>query len=111
MLFSHAHKPERGIGERLQAVSTTQNRNGSGRWPKGVSGNPGGRPLSLGKGNKGVGRRGRDGTRSALVEHRPRTKPGVTPTGVKASRLLAERDSGKAPAFAAIEEGSSMPGR
>ena len=30
-------------------MSTTQNRDRSGRWPKGTSGNPGGRPQGLAK--------------------------------------------------------------
>jgi hypothetical protein len=40
--------PERGIGATLQAMSAPQNRDGSGRWPRGVSGNPGGRPKGIG---------------------------------------------------------------
>jgi hypothetical protein len=41
---SPAHRPDCDTRCDNTSVSAPQNRDGSGRWPKGVSGNPGGRP-------------------------------------------------------------------
>jgi hypothetical protein len=88
---------------KTHAMSAPQSRDGSGRWPRGVSGNPGGRPQSLAKATRElVGEEGR-----ALAElwwsiaqdetRRDRDR-------LEASKLLAERGWGKAPAFAAVED-------
>lgn len=40
-------QPERDTGCDNASVTAPQSRDGSGRWPRGVSGNPGGRPQGL----------------------------------------------------------------
>jgi hypothetical protein len=88
-------------------VSAPQNRDGSGRWAKGTSGNPGGRPLSLGKATRAVV--GEDGMAIAQLwwsiacDETRRDSDRL-----EASRLLADRGWGKAPAYAAIEEGNPL---
>ena len=84
-------------------MSAPQNRDGSGRWPKGVSGNPGGRPQGLAKATRELV--GEDGHR--LAEFWFSTMQDETRRDsdrLEASRLLADRGWGKAPTFAAIEE-------
>jgi hypothetical protein len=73
---------ERGLLERRLVPSPAEH--GKGFRP-GRSGNPGGRPQSLAKGNRGFGRGGRDGARSALVGHRP----GPDAPGLGPARSLA----------------------
>jgi hypothetical protein len=84
-------------------MSTTQNRNRSGRWPKGVSGNPGGRPQGLAKATRELV--GGDGHKLAqfwvsIMQDETRRDS----DRLEASKLLADRGWGKAPTFAAIEE-------
>ena len=83
-------------------MNSTQNRSGSGRWPKGVSGNPGGRPQSLAKATRSLV--GEDGHKLAefwlsIMEdpmRRDRDR-------LEASKLLADRGWGKAPTFEPLE--------
>jgi uncharacterized protein DUF5681 len=83
-------------------MSTTQNRDRSGRFPKGVSGNPGGRPQGLAKATRELV--GDDGRKLAefwlSVMEDPLRRDSDR---LEASRLLADRGWGKAPAYAAIE--------
>jgi Family of unknown function (DUF5681) len=91
-------------------VSAPQNRDGSGRWPKGVSGNPGGRPKGQAElsqsARKLVGEKG-----DALIQiwwsiaEDPMRRDADR---LRASELLADRGWGKAPAFAAIEESDPL---
>ena len=106
-LFSHAHKPEPDTGCDNPSVSAPQNRDGSGRWPKGVSGNPGGRPKGLAKATRELV--GEDGMALAqLWWDIARDETRRDSHRLEASRLLAERGWGKAPAYAAIEEGDPL---
>jgi hypothetical protein len=87
-------------------MSTTQNRDRSGRFPKSVSGNPGGRPQGLAKATRELV--GEDGT--ALAEfwwsivqddtRRDRDR-------LEASKLLADRGWGK-PAADEPQEGDPL---
>jgi hypothetical protein len=89
-------------------VSTAQNSSGSagkvGRpWPRGVSGNPGGRPQGLSRATRELV--GEDGHKLAefwygIMQDETRRDS----DRLEASRLLADRGWGKAPTFAAIEE-------
>jgi hypothetical protein len=78
-----------------QAMSATQSRDGSGRFPRGVSGNPGGRPKGLARAAREL--LGDDGTKIAefwlntmLDQEQPMR------FRLEASRLLADRGWGKA---------------
>lgn len=76
-------------------------------FPKGVSGNPGGRPKGLAKATRELV--GEDGTKLAcfwldIVED----DGAKTADRLEASRLLAERGWGKAPAFAPVEEADPL---
>jgi hypothetical protein len=86
-------------------VSAPQNRDGSGRWPKGVSGNPGGRPKGQAELSKSARKLlGEDG--EALIQiwwsiandpmRRDRDR-------LEASRLLADRGWGKAASFEPLD--------
>jgi hypothetical protein len=88
-------------------VSAPQNRDGAGRWPRGVSGNPGGRPKGLARAARELV--GEDGM--ALVQlwwDIARDETRRDSDRLEASRLLAERGWGKAPTFGAIEEGDPL---
>jgi hypothetical protein len=86
-------------------VSAPQNRDGSGRWQRGVSGNPGGRPKAQAvlstSARKLVGEDG-----EALIQlwwsiaNDPTRRDADR---LRASELLAERGWGKAPAFEPLE--------
>jgi hypothetical protein len=96
-------QPECSIGATLTPMSTTQNRDGSGRWPKGISGNPGGRPQGLARATRELV--GEDGQKLAefwlsIMEDPMRRDS----DRLEASKLLADRGWGKAPTYAAIEE-------
>jgi hypothetical protein len=83
-------------------MSTTQNRNRSGRWPKGISGNPGGRPQGLAKATRELV--GEDGMKLAAfwlsIMEDPMRRDSDR---LEASRLLADRGWGKAPTFEPLE--------
>ena len=88
-------------------MSTTQNRDRSGRWPRGVSGNPGGRPQSLARATRELV--GEDGHKLAafwfsIMQDETRRDS----DRLEASRLLADRGWGKAPTYAAIEEADPL---
>ena len=88
-------------------MSTTQNRDRSGRFPKGVSGNLGGRPQGLARATRELV--GEDGM--ALAElwwNIARDETRRDSDRLEASRLLADRGWGKSPAYAAIEEGDPL---
>jgi hypothetical protein len=88
-------------------VSAPQNRDRSGRWPKGISGNPGGRPLSLAKATRALV--GEDGLALAqLWWDIARDETRRDSDRLEASKLLAERGWGKAPAYAAMEEADPL---
>src|SRR5262245_66056085 len=76
-------------------MSTTQNRDRSGRFPKGVSGNPGGRPQGLCKATRELV--GEDGHRLAefwvSIMDDPMRRDSDR---LEASRLLADRGWGRA---------------
>ena len=79
-------------------MSTTQNRDRSGRWPRGVSGNPGGRPQSLARATRELV--GEDGHKLAafwfsIMQDETRRDS----DRLEASRLLADRGWGKAAQF------------
>jgi Family of unknown function (DUF5681) len=79
-------------------MSTTQNRNRSGRFPKGVSGNPGGRPQGLARATRELV--GEDGMKLAqfwlsIMEDPMRRDS----DRLEASRLLADRGWGKAAVY------------
>jgi hypothetical protein len=106
-MFSHAHNPERKYRCNTQAMRAPQNRDGAGRWPRGVSGNPGGRPKGLARAARELV--GEDGM--ALVQlwwDIARDETRRDSDQLEASRLLAERGWGKTPTFAAIEEGDPL---
>jgi hypothetical protein len=85
-----------------QAMSTTQNRNRLGRFPKGVSGNPGGRPQGLAKATRELV--GEDGMALAqLWWDIARDETRRDRDRLEASRLLADRGWGKAPTFEPLE--------
>jgi hypothetical protein len=93
-----------------QAMSTTQNRNRTGRFPKGVCGNPGGRPQGLARATRELV--GEDGMALAqLWWDIARDETQRSSDRPEASRLLADRGWGKAPTYAAIEEAdrSTLP--
>ena len=76
-------------------MSTTQNRDRSGRFPKGVSGNPGGRPQGLARATRELV--GEDGKALAefwwsIVQDETRRDR----DRLEASKLLADRGWGKA---------------
>jgi hypothetical protein len=86
-------------------VSAPQNRDGSGPWPKGVSGNPGGRP----KGQAELSKSARNlvgGDGEALIQiwwsiaNDPMRRDSDR---LRASELLAERGWGKAANFEPLE--------
>jgi uncharacterized protein DUF5681 len=86
-------------------MSAPQNRDGSGRWPKGVSGNPGGRPKGQAELSKSARKLiGEDG--EALVQlwwsiaNDPMRRDADR---LRASELLADRGWGKAPTFEPVE--------
>jgi hypothetical protein len=88
-------------------MSTTQNRNRSGRWPKGVSGNPGGRPQGLARATRELV--GEDGMALAqLWWDIARDETRRDSDRLEASRLLADRGWGRAPTYAAIEEADPL---
>jgi hypothetical protein len=79
-------------------MSTTQNRDRSGRFPKGVSGNPGGRPQGLAKATRELV--GEDG--KALVAFWLSIMEDETRRDsdrLEASKLLADRGWGKAAVY------------
>jgi hypothetical protein len=51
---SPAHDPEPDTRCDDASVSAPQSRNGSGRWPRSVSGNPGGRPKGLARATREI---------------------------------------------------------
>ena len=76
-------------------MSATQNRGRSGRWPKGTSGNPGGRPQGLARATRELV--GEDGMKLAefwlsIMEDPMRRDS----DRLEASKLLADRGWGKA---------------
>jgi Family of unknown function (DUF5681) len=84
-------------------MRTPQNRDGSGRWPKGISGNPGGRPQGLARATRELV--GEDGMKLAafwfsIMQDETRRDS----DRLEASKLLADRGWGRAPAFEAIGE-------
>jgi hypothetical protein len=88
-------------------VRPPQSRDGSGRWPKGTSGNPGGRPQGLAKATRELV--GEDGHKLAefwfsIMQDETRRDS----DRLEASRLLADRGWGKAPTYAAIEEADPL---
>ena len=87
-------------------MRTPQSRDGSGRWPKGVAGNPGGRPQSLAKATRQVV--GEDGTALAqLWWDIARDETRRDQDRLEASRLLADRGWGK-PAVFVEQEGDPL---
>jgi hypothetical protein len=81
-------------------VSAPQSRDGSGRWSKGVSGNPGGRPQGLARATRELV--GEDG--KALVQlwwSIARDTMQRTSDRLEASKLLADRGWGRAASFEA----------
>jgi hypothetical protein len=79
-------------------MSTTQNRDRSGRFPTGVSGNPGGRPKGLAKATRELV--GEDGTAlTQLWWDIARDETRRDSDRLEASRLLADRGWGKAAAY------------
>jgi hypothetical protein len=83
-------------------VTAPQIRDGSGRWPRGVSGNPGGRPQGLARATRELV--GDDGMKLAafwwsIVQDETRRDS----DRLEASRLLADRSWGKAVVFAPQE--------
>jgi Family of unknown function (DUF5681) len=79
-------------------MSATQNRNRSGRFPKGVSGNPGGRPQGLARATRELV--GEDGMALAqLWWDIARDETRRDSDRLEASKLLADRGWGKAAAF------------
>jgi hypothetical protein len=101
-LFSHAQDPERDTGCDNASVTAPQIRDGSGRWPRGVSGNPGGRPQGLARATRELV--GDDGMKLAafwwsIVQDETRRDS----DRLEASRLLADRSWGKAVVFAPQE--------
>jgi len=79
-------------------MSTTQNRNRSGRWPKGFSGNPGGRPQGLVKATRELV--GEDGMALAKFWWDiARDETRRDSDRLEASKLLADRGWGKAAVF------------
>jgi uncharacterized protein DUF5681 len=103
--FSRAHKPELGIDATLRAMRPPQNRDGSGRWAKGVSGNPGGRPKGQAALSKSARKLvGEDG--EALVDlwwsiaNDPMRRAADR---LRASELFADRGWGKAANFEPVE--------
>ena len=83
-------------------MSITQNRDRSGRFPKGVSGNPGGRPQGLARATRELV--GEDGHKLAefwlSIMDDPMRRDSDR---LEASRLLADRGWGKAAVFTAQE--------
>jgi hypothetical protein len=80
------------------AVSAPQNRDGSGRWPRDVSGNPGGRPKGLAKATREMV--GEDGLHLVqLWWDIARDETRRDSDRLRASELLAERGWGKAAVF------------
>jgi hypothetical protein len=79
-------------------VTAPQNRKGSGRFPKGISGNPGGRPQGLARATRElVGEDGKKLTElwwSIAQDSMQRTSDRL-----EASKLLADRGWGKAGVF------------
>jgi hypothetical protein len=81
-------------------MSTTQNRDRSGRFPKGISGNPSGRPQGLARATRELV--GEDGHKLAefwlsIMEDPMRRDS----DRLEASRLLADRGWGRAASFEA----------
>ena len=79
-------------------MSTTQSRNRSGRFPKGVSGNPGGRPQGLARATRELV--GEDGMALAqLWWDIARDETRRDSDRLEASKLMADRGWGKAAVF------------
>jgi Family of unknown function (DUF5681) len=76
------------------SLSTPQNRGGAGRWPKGTSGNPGGRPKGLARYVRELvgddGRRIADFMLGVLEDETERTE-----TRMQAATWLADRGLGE----------------
>jgi len=83
-------------------MSATQNRNRSGRWPRGISGNPGGRPQGFAKATRELV--GEDGMKLAAfwlsIMEDPMRRDSDR---LEASKLLADRGWGKAPTFEPLD--------
>jgi hypothetical protein len=91
-------------------MSAPQNRDGSGRWPKGVSGNPGGRRKGQAELSKSARTLVGEGGEALIqiwwsIANDPMRRDADR---LRASELLADRGWGKAPAFAAIEEADPL---
>jgi hypothetical protein len=83
-------------------MSAPQNRDGSGRWPRGISGNPGGRPKGLAKATRELV--GDDGMALAQLWWDIARDPMRRDSDrLEASRLLADRGWGKAASFEPVE--------
>ena len=86
----------------IQNVSTTQNRNRSGRWPKGILGNPGGRPQGLARATRELV--GEDGIALAQIWWDiARDETRRDSDRLEASKLLADWGWGKAGVFSPQE--------
>jgi hypothetical protein len=95
---SHAHNPELDTGCDNASVTAPQNRDRSGRWPRGTSGNAGGRPLSLAKATRALV--GEDGMALAqLWWDIARDETRRDGDRLEASKLLADRGWGKAATY------------
>jgi hypothetical protein len=86
-------------------VSAPQNRDRSGRWPKGVSGNPGGRPKGQGELSRATRELvGEDGMVLVKLWWSIAQDPMRRDADrLRASELLADRGWGKAAVFAQVE--------
>src|SRR5262245_10375914 len=83
-------------------MSTPQSRDGSGRFPKGISGNPGGRPKGLARATRELV--GEDGMALAQLWWDIARDPMRRDSDrLEASRLLADRGWGKAASFEPVE--------
>jgi hypothetical protein len=87
-------------------MSAPQSRDGSGRWPKGISGNPGGRPQGLARTTRELV--GADGMAlPQLWWDIARDESRRDSDRLEASKLLADRGWGKAAVFSP-QEGDAL---